>query len=154
MPERATQIRPVRPADLAQLVRLCVEHARFERAHMTPDGLTQRLERALFGDPPRLLAWVVETGEALVGYASAAVEFSTWSGGAFLHMDCLYLQGPMRVDGLGRRLLGEVLAAARRAGCDEVQWQTPAWNRPAIGFYRALGAEAAEKLRFRLAVGQ
>ncbi|MFC3079440.1 GNAT family N-acetyltransferase [Phenylobacterium terrae] len=146
-------VRPARPQDLAELVRLCAEHARFERVDLDVTGLAQRLGWALFGKEPRLWAWVVEAGGPLAGYASAGVEFSTWSGRPYLHMDCLYLEAPMRGTGLGRRLMDEVFAAARQAGCAEVQWQTPPWNAPAIAFYRRLGAQGAEKVRFRAAVG-
>lgn len=146
-------VRAVGPQDLAEIVRLCAEHAHFEGASLDAAGLAERLDAALFGRAPRLWAWVVEAGGGLSGYATASVEFSTWSGRSYLHMDCLYLEAPMRGTGLGRRLMDEVFAAAHRAGCGEVQWQTPPWNAPAIAFYRSMGAEGAEKVRFRIAVG-
>ncbi|HEX2560293.1 GNAT family N-acetyltransferase [Phenylobacterium sp.] len=149
----AAFVRAAEPQDLAQIVRLCAEHARFEGASLDVAGLAERLEAALFGSAPRLWAWVVEAGGGLAGYATASVEFSTWAGRDYVHMDCLYLQAPMRGTGLGRRLMEEVFAAARRASCAEVQWQTPPWNAPAIAFYRAMGAEGADKVRFRTAVG-
>lgn len=146
-------VRPAAPLDLAEIVRLCAEHAKFERASLELAGLAERLEAALFAPEPRLWSWVVDVGCGLAGYATASVEFSTWSGRNYLHMDCLYLETPMRGAGLGRRLMEEVFAAARRAGCAEVQWQTPPWNDPAIAFYRAMGADGADKVRFRAAAG-
>jgi GNAT superfamily N-acetyltransferase len=107
----------------------------------------------MFGPAPRLMAWVVE-GEAggLLGYATATVDFSTWSGRTYVHLDCLYLDQVLRGQGYGRRLMEVVMSQARRAGHREVQWQTPSWNSEAIGFYERLGGRGAAKVRFRAIV--
>jgi ribosomal protein S18 acetylase RimI-like enzyme len=149
-------MKPVRvaaPADVPEIVRLCAEHARFERAEHDGSGLADRLNAALFGPNARLMAWVVEgEGSRLLGYATASVEFSTWSGRSYLHLDCLYLDEALRGRGYGRRLMEAVMDAARRGGCREVQWQTPSWNAQAIGFYERLGARGGAKVRFTAAV--
>jgi ribosomal protein S18 acetylase RimI-like enzyme len=152
MPEPERRMRPIRPAapaDVPEIVRLCCEHARYERAEHDGPGLRERLADALFGQSPRLAAWVVD-GESggLSGYATATVDFSTWSGRTYLHLDCLYLDDGARGRGHGRALMQAVMAAARGGGHREVQWQTPSWNVEAIGFYERLGARGATKVRF------
>lgn len=147
------RVRPAAPADVPEIVRLCAEHARFERAEHDGSGLGERLSEALFGSNPRLMAWVVAgEGGRLFGYATATVEFSTWSGRSYLHLDCLYLDASLRGQGYGRKLMGAAMDAARRSGCREAQWQTPSWNAEAIGFYERLGARGAAKVRFTIAV--
>src|SRR5580704_424643 len=144
-------MRPIRRAalaDLKEIVRLCADHASYERAAHDSSGLLDRLAEALFGPEPRLMGWVVE-GEAggLLGYATATVDFSTWSGRSYLHLDCLYLDELLRGRGYGRRLMEIVMGQARRAGHREVQWQTPSWNSEAIGFYERLGGHGSAKVR-------
>jgi ribosomal protein S18 acetylase RimI-like enzyme len=142
-------IRPARRADLREIVRLCVEHARYERAAHEPAGLAERLDPALFGRQQRLQAWVVETGpERLQGYATATIDYSTWTGSGYLHLDCLYLEEALRGRGWGVRLLATVFASAHAAGLSEVQWQTPSWNAAAIRFYERQGASGGAKVRF------
>jgi len=143
-------IRGVTAADLPELVRLCAGHAVFERMPFTDEGLVERLGLALFSSPARLHAWVAETDGVMVGYVSAALEFSTWHARDFVHMDCLFLREGCRGQGLGAALLDRVVDFAREQGVDEVQWQTPDWNLEAARFYRRHGAEARSKLRFTL----
>lgn len=141
-------IRAVSRHDLEALIELCAEHATYEGARYEREGKADALARALFTDPPRLYAWVVERTARLVGYATATQEFSTWDAASFFHMDCLYLREEARGAGLGRHLIKEIARLARQLGCVNVQWQTPVWNTRAISFYRRLRAEGKEKVRF------
>ena len=114
-----------------------------------PADLAERLEPALFGRERRLKAWVIETGPGrLQGYATATADYSTWTGSAYLHLDCLYLEETLRGRSWGWRLLAAVSAGARAAGLSEVQWQTPSWNAAAIRFYERQGASGRAKVRF------
>ena len=142
-------VRSAKPADVPEIVRLCSEHARYERAEHDGSGLGDRLLEALFGPSPRLVAWVVDgEGGGLSGYATATVDFSTWKGRSYLHLDCLYLDDGARGRGHGRALMQAVMDTARGGGHREVQWQTPGWNVTAIRFYEHLGARGTTKVRF------
>ena len=143
-------IRRARPADVAAVLELVIEHAAFERA--SADAEAHALSRAMFGEPPRLLCWVAEHREALAGYLTATCEFSTWQARPFLHMDCLYLRATARNQGLGARLMEALCDHARKAGVGQLQWQTPEWNRAAARFYRRQGARELRKRRFLLQV--
>jgi GNAT superfamily N-acetyltransferase len=148
----AAEVRPVRPSDMAVLVAMCDEHARHERAPYRCAGKAEALSQALFCATPRLHGWVADAAGELAGYATATLEFSTWQGGAFVHMDCLFVREGWRGHGIGAALLQAVGDFARRSGCLEVQWQTPGWNEDAARFYRRAGAVEKPKRRFFLAV--
>jgi L-amino acid N-acyltransferase YncA len=139
--------------DIQALVALCSEHAIFERAAYDAADKSVRLRQALFSAVPRLYAWVVVIGGNLVGYATAAPEYSTWSAAEYLHMDCLYVKTEHRGAGIGAALMTSVVQLARELGYAEVQWQTPSWNADACRFYRRQGGVAQEKLRFVLGTG-
>ncbi len=144
-------VRAVRRHDIPALMAMCGEHAAYEGAPFDADGLPARLERALFAEPARLVGWIAEAGKP-AGYLTATREFSTWRAREFLHMDCLYVRDGHRGAGVGLRLLDALRTHARSIGIDEIQWQTPHWNRDAARFYRRLGAAEAAKLRYRLQV--
>lgn len=146
----APLIRRVRPDDLEALVELCREHAEYERSAYRPEGKAASLQAALFGDTPRLHAWIAMEDGVALGYSTATPEFSTWAAREFVHMDCLFVREAARNRGLGQHLLMAVVTFAREAGFDEVQWQTPRWNHDAIRFYRRNAAVAQDKVRFRL----
>ena len=145
-------IRRARPDDLTELIGLIRDHAEFERAAPPPADLAGRLPRILFGDAPRLVAFVAGQTGALVGYATCSAEISTWEGTEFLHLDCLYLREGARGSGTGRLLIDAVIAEARDRGLTELRWQTPLWNVEAARFYDRLGATSAEKRRYTLAL--
>ncbi len=142
----------MRPADLDALVALCAEHAEYEQARFENTGQRERLTDAFFGPLPRLLGWTVGEPTSLLGYATATVDFSTWSAMRYLHMDCLYVRADARGRGLGQLLLGAVRDAAAVRGIREVQWQTPQWNTDAQRFYQRFGAGALPKQRYTLLV--
>ena len=150
---RGCVIRRVLPEDIGVLVALCSEHANFERAAYDAVGKAARLSQALFAAPPRLYAWVAVVHGNAVGYATASPEYSTWSAGEYLHMDCLFVQSERRDIGIGAALMASVMELAREHGYAEVQWQTPNWNVEACRFYRRHGGVDQEKLRFVLRTG-
>jgi ribosomal protein S18 acetylase RimI-like enzyme len=151
----AAVIRPARASDLEEILVLCAEHATFERASFQPDGARGPLARLLFGEPPRLWCLLAdveaEAGGALAGYATFALELSTWRAAQYVHMDCLYVREGFRNAGIGSLLLRRVAEAAEALECDFVEWQTPSWNRDAIRFYDRAGAVRSEKMRYNLA---
>jgi GNAT superfamily N-acetyltransferase len=144
-----TSIRKAIPSDLAELIELCAAHAAFERSSFNSIGLQQRLSTTLFKQTPRAFVFVAECDLKLVGYASCSIEFSTWEGREFLHMDCLFVNENSRGKGLGRKLVEVIFGKAKRQDISEVQWQTPDWNENAIKFYRSLGATCSLKARFK-----
>lgn len=151
----AYTIRRARPQDIAELVALCKEHAEFERVAYDTSAKADRLAEALFSASPRLHAWVAAVEErGIIGYATAAPEYSTWSAREYLHMDCLFVRSARRGTGVGSSLLHSVIGLARERGCHEIQWQTPRWNVDASRFYRRHGAVDRHKLRFVLGVAE
>jgi GNAT superfamily N-acetyltransferase len=145
-------IRPAQPGDLDALMQLCAEHAEFER--LTPPGpeASQTLSVALWGPEPRAMVLVVADQDHICGYASFALEFATWTGREYVHLDCLYLRESHRGHGWGRALIDKVIDAAAGLGVNEMQWQTPDWNADAIRFYERVGATPRTKVRFTLGV--
>jgi len=146
-------VRPASPADLEEILALCAEHAAFERAAFRPEDARGPLSRHLFGKPPRAGCLVADAGRALAGYATYALEFSTWRAAEYVHMDCLYVRAAFRDRGIGGLLLEGIAETARALACDAVEWQTPAWNRDAVRFYDQTGATASEKIRYLWKLG-
>lgn len=147
-------IRPVRPDELARLVALCAEHAEYEKLSYSDNGQQQRLQTALFDQPARVFIWVVaDAHQALHGYLSATIDYSTWSAAPFVYMDCLYLTAALRGQGLGRQLMGTLIDFAEQRQCAEIQWQTPPDNESGLGFYQHIGAASLSKMRFTLRKG-
>ena len=143
-------VRRALPSDANGLLPLIWEHAAFEHGEATVTAAA--LGVALAGDCPAVRAWLAEQAGTAVGYAAATLDFSTWAGRPYLHLDCLFVAAAHRGKGIGGRLLAATRAYARSEGVPELQWQTPSWNQDAARFYIREGAAAAIKLRFSLPI--
>ena len=139
-------IRRATPADVEVLMPLIVDHATYERA--VASCLPERLRSALSSGEPRLIGWVAFFGGDAVGYATATIDFSTWKGRDYLHLDCLFVYAAHRGNGIGAALLSAARAFATSNHLSELQWQTPIWNEDATRFYRRIGASDSVKRRF------
>ncbi len=142
-------IRSAKPDDIDEIIALCAEHAVLEKAAFDPRGKAERLAHHLFGTAPRAHCLVLEgTDGRLLGYATYALEFSTWDAEFFFHVDCLYLRPEARNQGVGwlfgKRIASEMVAS----GVGSMQFQTPPFNSPAIRIYEAMGATRKDKVRF------
>ena len=133
-------LRPAAPADLSAIVGLITELAVYEKlSHMvvvTPESLHPHL----FGPRPVAEAVVGEVNGRVVAFALFFTNFSTFLGQPGLYLEDLYVQPAHRGTGLGKALLQHLGALAVERGCGRFEWSVLDWNRPAIDFYRAMGA--------------
>lgn len=130
-------IRPATGADAEAMLPLIRSHAAYERGRASVSEAA--LRSALDGTPAVLAAWIAFQDGELIGYASATVDFSTWTGQSFLYLDCLFVRDRCRELGVGARLLAAVRAHAAERELAEIQRQTPDWNDDANRFYRREG---------------
>ena len=125
-------VRPVGRDDVADLLRLCAEHAEQTAFERLPYGRGRKesleLTEALFEPPLRAWAWLLRAGDEVVGYAAATVGFSMLEGGYYLQLEPWHLRPLWRASQADRLLLEEAQALATRMGCLNLQWQAPPWS--------------------------
>ncbi|MBO9702528.1 MAG: GNAT family N-acetyltransferase [Sporocytophaga sp.] len=146
------RIRTCEERDLPVLIDLCAKHAAYENADYDAHDKEMLLNEALFGNYPLLHCLVVEVDEKVVGYASYTFDYSTWSGASFLNLDCLYLDECYRGCGIGETMIMRIKEIAKVKGCCNIQWQTPVFNERAIKFYKRIGGQSRDKVRFTMTV--
>jgi GNAT superfamily N-acetyltransferase len=133
-------IRPATAADVPVILELIKALATYERAPDEVIATEKGLAEVLFGRKPAaevLLAF--EDGRA-VGFAVFFHNFSTWLGRPGLYLEDLFVRPEDRGKGYGRGLLVRLAKIARERGCGRMEWAVLDWNKPAIKFYRKLGA--------------
>ncbi len=131
------RIRLAEEKDFPAVLSLIKELALFEKS---PESVTNTVEK-MKEEQTFFRALVAETfrGE-IVGFALFYPVYYTWVGKS-LYLDDLYVKEKYRGQGIGRRLLEEVLKAGKQMGAKRIRWQVLNWNKPAIEFYRKLGAQ-------------
>lgn len=141
-----------RPHDVPALTALLAEKDRFYG--LTTAGSGDEGERhvteALFGETAvarALLAWD-GAGMAAYTFLWPAVGFTR-----SLFLKELYVAGSHRRTGVGRLLMDELFAVAKRHDCVRVEWTTDEINENARRFYAGLGARVrTSKLFYRVDV--
>ena len=159
-------IRPARPADVPDILRLIRDLATYEREPDAVRNTEEDLHRHLFGEHPAVFCHVVEddangaddvladeSGSAprVVGLALWFLNYSTWEGTHGIWLEDLYVDPAARGRGHGRRLLEHLAGVCSERGYARMEWTVLDWNEPSIGFYRSLGAEPLDEwTTFRL----
>ena len=138
------RIRPATLDDVPLLLALVRELAEYEREPDAVEATEAMLADALFGPRPAAEAVVAESGGEAAGFALFFHNFSTWKGRRGLYLEDLFVRPAFRGLGIGRALLAHLARVAVGRGCGRFEWSVLDWNDPAIGFYRALGAEAMD----------
>lgn len=142
-------IRKIRESEIERLVEMCSSHAEYEQASFDSTDKASALRVAIFSEQ-RLVCYVIEAEQLIVGYFTYTFDFSTWDARQFLHLDCLYLEASYRGLRIADRVFEILVADARHHNCVNIQWQTPSFNQQAIKFYNRIGAKGKDKVRFEL----
>jgi ribosomal protein S18 acetylase RimI-like enzyme len=129
-------IRPIHENDFPTLVALFQEFAVFEKL---PDKMTNSVEQTK-AEKDHINGFVaLSASHEIVGYVTFFFAYYTWSGKS-LYMDDLYVKPNYRHQGVGKKLINQVINLAKTENCKKLRWQVSAWNQPAIDFYKSLGA--------------
>jgi GNAT superfamily N-acetyltransferase len=106
------EVRPAGPQDSAAIVAMLGRLAKHEGAALQPRLTEVSLLRDVFGDAPRAYIFVAECKPGIpMGFILVFETFSSWEGGAALHIGDLWVEEDARSLGVGRRLVGHALEA-------------------------------------------
>jgi GNAT superfamily N-acetyltransferase len=130
------KIRNAVETDFAQIVDLFKEFATFEKL---PEKMTNTVDR-INKEKDFFNCFVAETKDKeIIGYVTYFFCYYTWIGKS-LYMDDLYVKPEYRANGIGTRLINRVIEFAKDSHCHKLRWQVSDWNKPAIDFYKNIGA--------------
>jgi GNAT superfamily N-acetyltransferase len=132
-------IRPATIDDVPLLMRFSRELAEYEHEPTAMVITEKALATDGFGSQPKFRALLAEWDGQPIGYALFYDFYSSWRGpGIFL--EDLFVREQFRGRGIGRALLSQVARIAKQEGCHALRWEVLDWNKPAIEFYKSLGA--------------
>ncbi|CAM5546699.1 MULTISPECIES: GNAT family N-acetyltransferase [Streptomyces] len=140
-------IRTATPDDVPVIHSMVRELAEYEKAPEEARASEAQLREALFGERPAAFAHMAvdEASGEPVGFALWFLNFSTWRGVHGIYLEDLYVRPEARGGGHGRALLAELARICGERGYERLEWSVLNWNRPAIGFYEALGARPQDE---------
>ena len=133
-------LRAAEPRDAADLHRLVVALAEYERLLHLVQATPETIREQLFGARPAAEAIVAERGGRVVGFALFFANFSTFLARPGLYLEDLFVEPDERGRGTGKALLLHMARLAVARGAGRFEWSVLDWNASAIAFYESMGA--------------
>lgn len=93
-----------------------------------------------FGENPAYTCLVAISNMQVVGIALYYPKYATWKGKCW-YLDDLIVTEKYKRKGIGMALMLHLKQLAKAAGVNRLEWQVLDWNKPAINFYKKIGAE-------------
>jgi GNAT superfamily N-acetyltransferase len=141
----ALELRAAGPEDTPLILGLIRELADYEQLADQVAATEDRLREHLFGERRSAECILAFTGGELAGFALYFTSFSTFLSRPGIYLEDLFVRPAFRRRGIGRTLLAHLARLAVERGCGRLEWSVLDWNRPAIDFYRSLGAVAMDE---------
>jgi ubiquinone/menaquinone biosynthesis C-methylase UbiE/predicted acetyltransferase len=139
------RIRSATKENIPLILSFIRELAAYEKRSHEVVATEEILQETLFGD--RRVAEVILgyfDGEP-VSFALFFHNFSTFLGRPGIYLEDLFVKPEMRRKGIGRVMLAYLAHLAKERRCGRLEWWVLDWNKPAISFYRSLGAAAMDE---------
>ncbi|HUU82993.1 MAG TPA: GNAT family N-acetyltransferase [Phycisphaerae bacterium] len=139
------EVRPGTIDDVPLLLSFIRSMAEFEKLEVT--ATEDLLRDSLFGHPPAAQTLLAFVDARPAAYAVYFFTFATMVGRRGLWLDDLYVAPDFRGRGIAKALLAYLADLAVRNNCARFEWMVLDWNKPAIDFYRSVGATQLDDWR-------
>lgn len=134
-------IRFAEEKDIHIIFSLIKELAEYEKLFDKVTTSEDILKENLFGKRKFAEVLIAEYNQNPAGQAIFFHNFSTFKGKPGLYLEDLYVKPEYRGKGIGKALLNKLIETAKERKCSKVEWVVLDWNKPAIDFYKKLGAK-------------
>jgi GNAT superfamily N-acetyltransferase len=125
--------------------------AEYEKLTHEVTTTPEELAKTLFSANTHVHTIIGYNDNKPVGFALYFFNYSTFKGKVGLYLEDLFVIPEMRGKGFGKKLLVELGKIAKENNCARFEWSVLDWNKPAIDFYKSLGANPMEGWKiFRL----
>lgn len=140
-------VRDARAADEADWRGLWTGYTAFYGAAV-PEAVTAGTWARILDPEAPVFARLAEADGAVVGFAVGVVHLGTWTLAPICYLEDLFVDPAHRGQGIGRRLIRDLVDLGRERGWSRLYWHTMKDN-PARALYDAF-APADDFVRYRL----
>ena len=137
-------IRKAVPEDVPAILTLIKELSVYEKLADEVRATEENLRETIFSPDSHVMVYLAEYENELAGYSISFRNFSTFVGRAGIYLEDIYVRPVFRGKGIGKKLLLKIIEMAKENNYGRVEWCVLDWNKPAIDFYKKLGAEPME----------
>ncbi len=137
-------IRKARSKDVPTIYSFIRQLAEYEREPQAVQAIEKDLKRDGFGNDPKFRVLIADWNQDPVGMAFFFLNYSTWKGRSGIYLEDIIIKPEFRGRGIGKALMATLARTTIAKKCFGIRWEVLDWNKPAIDFYRAIGAELRE----------
>lgn len=137
-------IRSATIKDCALIRQFIHQLAVYEKLEAEAVATDEDIAASLFGEKPQAEVVIAERAGEPIGFSLFFHNYSTFLGRRGLYLEDLFVMPEARGSGAGKALLKHLAQLALERGCGRFEWWVLDWNKPAIDFYKSLGAEPME----------
>lgn len=134
------KIRVAEIEDASTILMLIKGIADYEKLSHTVINNEDMIKKYLFGEKKFAEVLIAEYDDVPVGFALFFHNYSTFVGKPGIYLEDLFVLPEMRGKGIGKILFLELVKIANERNCGRVEWSVLNWNKPAIDFYKSMGA--------------
>ena len=134
------RIVPATDRDVTVILGFIRKLAEYEKLSHQVEATEELLRDTLFGARRVAEVLIAYLEGAPAGFALYFHNFSTFLGRPGIYLEDLFVEPAHRGKGIGKALLVEIAKIAKERNCGRLEWAVLDWNKPAIDFYRKLGA--------------
>ena len=131
--------------DVPVILQLIRELAEYEKMAHEVVATEASLENTLFGPRSYAEVLIAEEKGIAIGFCLFFHNYSTFLGKPGIYIEDFFVQPEHRGKGLGKMFFAEVGRIAHERGCGRVEWWVLDWNKPAIDFYKRMGAKPMDE---------
>lgn len=133
-------IKKAEEKDIPILIEFVKKLAEYEKLSHEVTATEEIYRDSFFGKEKSAHAVIGFYENKPVGIAIYFFNFSTFIGRPGLYLEDLFVLHEMRGKGFGKKLLLHLAKIAAEKNCGRFEWSVLDWNKPAIDFYKSLGA--------------
>ena len=146
-------VRAVTESDAAAWRRLWAGYVAFYNASLS-DEITDHTWRRILDPAAPVIGRVAECGVAereghVAGFSVSVIHEGTWTRAPVCYLEDMFVDPAARGGGIGRALIGDLVALGRQRGWSRLYWHTRAGNDAARRLYDRFAA-ADDFVRYRM----
>lgn len=139
------QIKPATKADCGTILYFIKAIAEYEKLSHLVQATEESIYKNLFTEPAAAHCIIAYENEVAVGFALYFNNYSTFVSRPGIYLEDLFVDPEHRGKGYGKALLLHLVKLAKKNNYGRVEWSVLNWNKPAIDFYKSLGAEPMQE---------
>lgn len=134
------EVEDARPEECGTILNLIKEIALYEKMLDQVTATEESLYESIFVQQ-RAHVVLIRYQQKEIGYMLYFFNYSTFTGGANLYLEDLFILKEYRHFGIGKQMFQILAQIALTNNCQRIDWVCLDWNETGLKFYQSIGAE-------------